>query len=138
VAGRFLVISADAGTHEVVRRAFAKFGAEVEVCHGAAEGFARLERRYDGIVLDCEHDLELGMQLITGLRHKNDGEAHTPLIALLPPHAAAAQVLAAGATMAMHKPMRPDQLATSLRVSLRLTTPNEKAAAARSERVAAK
>jgi DNA-binding response OmpR family regulator len=132
VAGRFLIASADPGTRELVRRAFAQFALEAETCEGAADAFALLHRRYEGVVLDCE-DPELAVQLIAGVRQKAEGAGNTAVIALLPPDTPVQQVLTAGATVALHHPLRLERLMLSLRVALRLATPNEKAAAAKEE-----
>gem|GEM_PF-6205850 len=129
MAGKFLIASADAGTREIVCRAFAQFDLEAELCEGVAEAFTHLHRRYTGVVVDCE-DAELAMQLIAGLRHHSEGEP-TAILALLPPNTPAHQVLASGATIVLHHPLRLDRLTLSLRVALRLTTPDEKAAAAK-------
>src|SRR3954471_23735147 len=137
VAGKFLVVSADPATREMVLRAFSKFSVEAEICESAADAFEHLNRRYDGVVLDCE-DVELALQLFAGVRQKAEGEGHTALIALLPPDTPVQQILAGGATLALHHPLRLDRLTLSLRVALRLTTTNEKAAAVRQERASVK
>ncbi|MBI2678902.1 MAG: response regulator transcription factor [Candidatus Koribacter versatilis] len=130
--GRYLIASADAGTLDVVRRAFAKFAVEAEVCEGAAEAFARLNRRYDGVVLDCE-DVELAIQLVSGMR-STASENPPGVIALLPGESPLHPVLSAGAVLALHKPLRRlEPLIAGMRICFRLTTPGEKAAAARED-----
>jgi DNA-binding response OmpR family regulator len=129
---RFLIASADAGTREFVRRAFAKFAVEAEECEGAMEAFAHLDRRYDGVVLDCE-DVELAVQLVGGIRSSNAGsEGTTSVIALLPGEAALHTVLSAGAVLALHKPLRRlEPLVAGMRICFRLTPAAEKPAAAK-------
>jgi DNA-binding response OmpR family regulator len=136
VAGKFLVASADAGTRDLVRRAFSNYSIEAEECLGAMEAFAHLERRYDGVVLDCE-DVELAIQLLTGLKGNSQAE-NMRVIALLPAETPVQQVLSAGAAFAIHKPVRVDRLATILRICFHLTTRSEKATAARLEQASVK
>jgi DNA-binding response OmpR family regulator len=124
---RFLIASADAGTREFVRRAFAKFAVEAEECEGAMEAFANLERRYDGVVLDCE-DVELAVQLVAGIRSSAGSEGPTSVIALLPAEAPLHTVLSAGAVLALHKPLRRlEPLVAGMRIGFRLTPTAEKA-----------
>jgi DNA-binding response OmpR family regulator len=125
---RFLIASADAGTREFLRRAFAKFAVEAEECEGATEAFAQLHRRYDGVVLDCE-DVELAVQLVSGIRSNNAVGEGTPtsVIALLPGEAPLHPVLSAGAVLALHKPLRRlEPLVAGMRMCFRLTPAAEK------------
>lgn len=124
--GRFLVASADAGTRESVRRAFAEFAVQPEECDGAMEAFASLSRRYDGVVVDCE-DVDLALQLLAGIRSDPD-RAATSVIALLPADIPVQQALSAGANFALHKPVRQENMTKGLRVSFRLLRPKERQA----------
>jgi len=134
VPGKFLIASADSGTRALVKRAFAQFGVEPEECESTAEAFALLARNYEGVIVDFD-DVDLALQLVTGLRSNADN--HACVIALLPPEVPVKQALGAGANVALNKPLRIDHLGRSLRVTFRLTTAAEKAAASKQEARAA-
>jgi hypothetical protein len=91
------------------------------------EAFARLERRFEGVIVDCDDNVELAMQLVAGIRGHAESEG-TRVIALLPSSVPVKQALSAGAYIAMNKPLRIDHLARSLRVSFHLVPRSERAA----------
>jgi DNA-binding response OmpR family regulator len=128
---RFLVASADSSTRALVKRAFTQFAVEPEECEGTMEAFASLHKSYDGVVVDFE-DVDLALQLIAGIRSKENGAACC-IIALLASDTPVKQALSGGANIALNKPLRIDHLARSLRVSFRFTTAAEKAQAAKQE-----
>ncbi len=110
--GKYLVASASAEVRESARRAFSEFAIEPVFCEGVVEAFALLERRFDGVVVDCE-DVDLSLQLCRGLRSQEE-RGGTPVIALLPGEVAVQRALTAGAMVALHKPFRVQHLATSI------------------------
>jgi DNA-binding response OmpR family regulator len=118
VPGKHLVASGDAEVRELARRAFSEFAIEPEFCDGEVEAFALLHRRYDGIVLDCV-DVELTLQLLAGVRAQED-RSGTGMIALLPGEVTVQQALAAGASVALHKPFRLQHLSNSISFCFRI------------------
>lgn len=110
--GKYLVATTDAEVREQARRAFSEFAIEPEFCEGAVEAFARLNRRYDGVVVDID-DVELSLQLCSGLRAQSESGA-TPVVALLPGDVTVQRALSAGASVALHKPFRLQHLANSI------------------------
>jgi DNA-binding response OmpR family regulator len=119
VPGKFLLASTDDATRALVRRAFSEFAIEPEECAGVMEAFSQVPgRHYDGVVLDCE-DVDLALQLLTGLRAEDAAE-RTNVIALLPTEVPLTQALVAGAKLALHKPLKVERVSLSLRVSFGL------------------
>ncbi len=110
--GKYLVASANAEVREQARRAFSEFAIEPTYCDGAVEAFALLNRRFDGVVVDCE-DVELSLQLCAGLRAQSESGG-TPVVALLPAEVTVQRALSAGASVALHKPFRLQHLGNSI------------------------
>lgn len=117
--GKFLIASTDDATRALVRRAFSEFAIEPEECAGVMEAFSHVpNRRYEGVVLDCD-DVDLALQLLTGMQAKDAAE-RTNVIALLPSEVPLTQALVAGAKLALHKPLKVERISLSLRVSFGL------------------
>lgn len=88
------------------------------------EALSLLKRSYDGVIVDFD-DTELSLQLVTGIRTHHENA--TVVVALLPQELPVKQALSAGAHLALNKPLRIDHISRSLRVSFRLSRPNERA-----------
>lgn len=127
--GRFLVASADAGTRALLKRAFSQFAVVPDECEGTMEAFSLVQRQFEGVVVDFD-DVDLATQLVAGIRAHHENA--TVVVALLPQDVPVKQALSAGAHLALNKPLRIDHLTRSLRVSFRLSRPNERAQAPQS------
>jgi DNA-binding response OmpR family regulator len=127
VPGRFLIASTDDATRALLRRAFSEFAIEPEECAGVMEAFAKVDRRYEGVVLDCE-DVDLALQLLNGVQAKDAAE-RVSVIALLASEVPLTQALAAGAKLALHKPLKVERISLSLRVSFGLMRIKDRVAA---------
>jgi len=126
---RFLFVSSDAGTRELLRRAFAQFAVIAEECDSTVEAFAHLARHYTGVVLDCV-DVELALQLIAGIRHVSEDDP-TAIIALLPADAPVQAALTLGTIVALNRPLQQGRLELSLQLGFGLTAPSKKVMAAK-------
>ena len=127
VPGRFLIASTDDATRALLRRAFSEFAIEPEECAGVMDAFTRVDRRYEGVVLDCD-DLDLSLQLLNGVQAQDAAE-RVSVIALLPSEVPLTEALAAGAKLALHKPLKLERISLSLRVSFGLLRTKDRAAA---------